>query len=161
MRRGDLEPLTTAEWKVMRAVWEHGDCAARDVYQTCGDRHGMAVSTVKTHLRRLVDKGYLATTQVGNSFLYRATRPPLKSLLAAADRLLENALDGTAGPLLAYMVQKSRISADELAELRALLDRHAGGEDSGHEDRGQKDKGQEDKHHEDRGHEERGREGKR
>lgn len=110
----------------MRVVWEHGDCAARDVYQACGDRHGMAVSTVKTHLRRLVDKGYLATTQVGNSFLYRPTRPPLRSLLDDADRLLANALEGTTGPLLAYMLKKSRISDAELAELRALLDAHGG-----------------------------------
>jgi len=125
MRRRRLEPLTPAEWKVMRVVWQHESCAARDVYQACGDAHGMAVSTAKTHLRRLVDKGHLATTQVGNSFLYRPTCPPLGSLQAAADRLLENALEGTTAPLLAYMVQKSRISGDELAELRALLDAHA------------------------------------
>lgn len=134
MSRRDLEPLTPAEWKVMRIVWQQGECAARDVYQVCGDRHEMAVSTVKTHLRRLVDKGYLTTTQVGNSFLYRATRPPLKSLLAAADRLLENAVEGTTAPLLAYMLKKSRISDDELAELRALLDAHdkeQGGEEGG------------------------------
>lgn len=122
----DLDPLTAAEWRVMRVVWVQGDSAARDVYQVCGDRHKMAVSTVKTHLRRLVDKGYLTTTQVGNSFLYRATRPPLRSLLVAADRLLENAVEGTAAPLLAYMLKKSRISDDELAELRALLDQHGG-----------------------------------
>jgi predicted transcriptional regulator len=127
MSKRALEPLTAAEWKVMKVVWERGDCAARDVYEVCGDRHDMAVSTVKTHLRRLVDKGYLATTQVGNSFLYRATRPPLKSLQADADRLLENTLEGTAGPLLAYMFKKSRISDDELAELRALLDAHDAG----------------------------------
>jgi predicted transcriptional regulator len=124
----ELEPLTAAEWKVMRSVWQHGDCAARDVYQQCGDEHGMAVSTVKTHLRRLVEKGYLTTTQVGNSFLYRATRPPLKPLFAAADRLLENAVDGTTGPLLAYMLKKSRITDAELTELRALLAAHEGDE---------------------------------
>lgn len=128
MSKRVLEPLTAAEWKVMRVVWERGDCAARDVYEVCGDRQGLAASTVKTHLRRLVDKGYLATTQVGNSFLYRATRPPLKSLQADADRLLENTLDGTAGPLLAYMLKKSRISEEQLAELRALLDQHTAGE---------------------------------
>jgi len=122
--RRDLEPLTAAEWKVMRVLWEKGEGAARDVYEVCGERHGMAVSTVKTLLRRLVEKGYLTTTQVGNSFLYRATRPPLRSLLAAADRLLENAIAGTAAPLLAYMLRKSRISEAEMAELRALLDRH-------------------------------------
>jgi predicted transcriptional regulator len=109
----------------MRIAWRLGDCAARDVYSLAGDRHGMSVSTVKTHLRRLVEKGYLSTTQVGNSFLYHPIQPLLGSLKHAADRLLENALEGTAGPLLAYMVKKTPMSSDELAELRALLERAA------------------------------------
>ena len=78
---------------------------------------------IETILRRLVEKGYLKTTQVGNSFLYRPARPALKSLLGAADTLLENAIEGTVGPLLAYMVKKGDLSAEELAELRSLLDK--------------------------------------
>ena len=78
--------------------------------------------TVKTLLRRLVDKGQLRTKRVGNSFLYRPSRSAVRSLKRAADALLERAAEGTVAPLLAYMVQKSRLSADEVAELRALLD---------------------------------------
>jgi len=116
------DPLTPAEWKVMRIAWRLQRCAARDVYEEAGQRFGWSASTVKTHLRRLVDKGYLRTTRVGNSFLYEPTSPPLQSLEQDADRLLENALEGTAAPLLAYMVKKSRLSPEEFAELRALLE---------------------------------------
>ena len=56
MSKRTLDPLTAAEWKVMRAVWEQGDCAARAVYEVCGTRHGMAVSTVKTHLNHVFPK---------------------------------------------------------------------------------------------------------
>ncbi len=114
--------LTPAEWKVMQIAWELERCAARDVYQLAGKRHGMSISTVKTHLRRLVDKGYLRTTRVGNSFLYPPKKALLRSLFTAADKLLEKSVTGTTGPLLAYMLKKSRMSADELDELRALLD---------------------------------------
>ena len=81
-----------------------------------------AASTVKTILRRLVEKGFLTYTQVGNSYLYRPARQPLKSLLSAADSLLANALDGTVGPLLAYMVKRSKLSPEELSQLRELLE---------------------------------------
>ena len=118
------EPLTPAEWKIMRIVWQQKRCAARDVYEPAADQHGLSVSTVKTHLRRLVDKGYLKTTRVGNSFLYQAKRSLLRSLFPSADRLLERSVDGATGPLLAYMVENSKMSADELAQLRALLDRY-------------------------------------
>ena len=125
------EPLTPAEWKIMKILWRRRCCAARDVYREAGRQHGWAVSTVKTILRRLADKGHLKTSRVGNSFLYRPTRPALRSLLGAADALLENAIEGTTGPLLAHMVRKCKLSIGELAELRALLDQH--GRDEGAE----------------------------
>ena len=123
------EMLTPAEWKVMKIVWQQGSGAARDVYEVAGDTHGWAPSTVKTILRRLVSKGYLKTTQVGNSFLYRPARPLLKSLYSAADTLLGNALEGTVGPLLVYMVNKGDLSAEELAELRSRLEKLAPAEE--------------------------------
>ena len=64
----------------------------------------------------------MSTSQIGNSFLYRPTRLVLKSLCGAADVLLDHAMDGTVGPLLAYMVKKGRMSAAELQQLRTLLD---------------------------------------
>ena len=118
------DPLTPAEWKVMRIVWRLKRCAARDVYTEAGDEHGWTASTVKTMLRRLVDKGYLSTEQVGNSFLYRPARTALASLRGAADALLENALEGTTGAVIAHMVKRSDLSPGEIAELRALLDEH-------------------------------------
>ncbi len=117
------EPLTAAEWKVMRIVWSRrGGCAARDVYEEAGRAHGWAPTTAKTVLRRLVDKGYLTTTRVGNSFLYRPARSALKSLHDAADALLANALEGTSGLLISYLVKRSKLSAEELERLRTLLD---------------------------------------
>ena len=123
----DRPELTAAEWKVMKIAWELGDFAARDVCELALDAHGMSVSTVKTHLRRIVEKGYLKTTQVGNSFLYKAAKPALGTLKGAADALLDKAVEGTTAPLLAYMVKKSHLTADELRELRALLDSSEGG----------------------------------
>jgi len=116
------ETLTPAEWKIMKIVWQQGQGAARDVYQVAGKKYGWAPSTVKTILRRLVEKNHLKTSQIGNSFLYRPSRPVLKSLCGAADVLLDHALDGTVGPLLAYMVKKSRLSPEELHELRGLIE---------------------------------------
>ena len=116
------EPLTAAEWKVMRIVWRRKECAARDVYEEAGRAHGWAPTTAKTVLRRLVDKGYLTTKRVGNSFLYRPARSAQKSLYDAADGLLANALEGTSGLLISYLVKRSKLSAEELDRLRSLLE---------------------------------------
>jgi predicted transcriptional regulator len=110
----------------MRIVWRRKNCAARDVYEETGRANGWAPSTTKTLLRRLVDKGHLTVTPVGTSYLYRPPRPAWQSIAGAADTLLENTLEleGMRGKLLAYMVKKSRLSPDDLAQLRALIDQH-------------------------------------
>jgi len=125
MSRESPEPLTAAEWKVMKIVWRLKSCAARDVYEEAGRAHGWAPSTTKTLLRRLVDKGHLTATAVGTSYLYRPARPAWQSLAGAADTLLDNTMDGMGGKLLAYMVKKSRLTSEDLTQLRTLLDQHA------------------------------------
>ena len=87
-----------------------------------GKSLGWAPTTAKSVLRRLVEKGHLTTTQVGNSFLYQPADSAVKSLLAAADMLLDNVLEGTTGLVLSHMVEKSQLSDEELVKLRALLD---------------------------------------
>ena len=124
MAREAPDPLTTAEWKVMKIVWRLKSCAARDVYEEAGRDFGWAPTTTKTLLRRLVDKGHLTASAVGTSFLYKPARPAWSSLAGAADKLMDNALEGMDGRLLAYMVKKSKLSPADLAELRALLDEH-------------------------------------
>ncbi len=125
MARERAEPLAAAEWKVMRIVWQRKSCAARDVYQETARQYGWAPSTAKTLLRRLVEKGYLQVKRIGNSFLYRPAEPAIKTLAGAADTLLGHALEGTVGPLLIHMVKSSNLSAEEFAQLKALLDEHS------------------------------------
>jgi predicted transcriptional regulator len=122
------EPLTSAEWKVMKIVWRRKNCSARDVYEEARAAHGWAPTTTKTLLRRLVEKRHLVVTPVGTSYLYRPTRPAWPSLAGAADTLLNNTLEGLDGKLLAYMVKKSRLTTDDLAQLRAVLDEQSSAE---------------------------------
>ena len=90
-----------------------------DVYEEAREAHGWAPTTTKTLLRRLVEKRHLQVTPVGTSYLYRPARPAWQSLAGAADTLLDNTLEGMDGKLLAYMVKKSRLTPDDLAQLRS------------------------------------------
>ena len=114
--------LSGAEWKVMKIVWELEKAMAREVYTVAGHQHGWTPATVKTLLRRLVEKGYLRTTKVGNGFVYRPAKSAISTLRAAADTLLGNATQGTTGPLLAHMVEKSPLGQEDLDALERLID---------------------------------------
>lgn len=122
----DPDAPTPAEWKVLKIVFDAGSCAARDVVEAGEASFGWSQSTAKTLLRRLVDKGHLTTKRVGNSFLYKPSRSARRTLFRAADTLLDHAAEGTIAPLLAYMVKKSKLTDQELADLRRLLDEREG-----------------------------------
>lgn len=120
------EALSRAEWKVMKIVWRRGRVAARDVVAEAASAHDWRPSTIKTLLKRLVDKGHLKAARVGNSFLYEPVDGPLPALQRAGETLLDHAVEGLAGPLLLHLVRRSRLSAEDLAELKALLDAKKG-----------------------------------
>ena len=122
MSPAERKDLSKAEWKVMKIVWELRKAMAREVYTIAGEQHSWTPATVKTLLKRLVDKGYVSTTQVGNGFVYRPAQTPLSTLQAAADTLMTNAVEGMTGPLLVHMVERTALSADDLDSLQKLID---------------------------------------
>ena len=87
----EQKDLSAAEWKVMKIVWDLQKGMTREIYTVAGEEHGWAPPTVKTLLKRLVDKGYLCTTEVGNGFVYRPAHSALSILRNAADMLLKRA----------------------------------------------------------------------
>jgi BlaI family penicillinase repressor len=114
--------LSAAEWKVMKIVWDLQKGMAREVYTVAGEEHGWAPATVKTLLKRLVDKGYLITTEVGNGFVYRPAQSALAILRNAADTLLEHATRTATGPLLAHIIESSPLAKDDLDALQKLIE---------------------------------------
>jgi BlaI family penicillinase repressor len=122
MESGELKDLSKAEWKVMKIVWELKKGMAREVYTIAGEQYLWAPATVKTILKRLTAKGYISATPVGNGFVYRPIRSAVSMLKSAADTLLTNAIEGTTGPLLVHMVERTTLSEADLASLQKLID---------------------------------------
>jgi len=122
MSPAERKDLSKAEWKVMNVVWELRKAMAREVYAIAGEKHSWTPATVKTILKRLVDKGYVTTTRVGNGFVYRPTQTALSTLQSAADALMTNAVEGVTGPLLAHMVERMPLSEADLDSLQKLID---------------------------------------
>jgi len=106
-------------------IWEQGPCSAREVTESLAYETDWSTSTVKTLLRRLVDKGSLRTRKVGNSFLYSAAGSPMRFLRRAGDSLLKRATEDSVAPLLAHLVKRSDLSREDLDELRDLVNRLA------------------------------------
>lgn len=121
MRR--RSPVSDAELDVLKVLWARGPATVRDVSAALATRkRHLAYNTVLTLLSRLRDKGYVAADRRDTAHVFRAVvdRDALlgSTLAALADRVC----DGTASPLVHALVRGQQFSADEIADLRRLLD---------------------------------------
>lgn len=120
----ELDELTKAEWVVMKCCWRKGKCTAREVYDEVGDAKGWQYQTVKTMLDRLVQKGYLKLDKVGPICLFAPAVSQSKVAVRALDTFVANVLDGTLAPVFAHLAKGPKLSDEEVATLKKLLEQH-------------------------------------
>lgn len=65
--------ISPAEWEVMRIVWTLGSAGSTEIIHILQQQKQWSESTIKTLLRRQVQKGLLTTTRQGRRFIYTAT----------------------------------------------------------------------------------------
>jgi predicted transcriptional regulator len=104
-------------------VAERGALTVAQVAEGFGEPRGLARSTVLTMMERLRRKGYLQRRRAGGVYRY-ASRVAAGELLRGAVRsFVERTLGGSVSPFVAYLAEGGEVSADELAELEALVER--------------------------------------
>ena len=66
-------------------------------------------------------EGYLQRQQQDGVHRYQATRGPQSVLQGAVAQFVDNTLQGSVSPFVAYLSQRQQVSDNELAELEALV----------------------------------------
>jgi BlaI family transcriptional regulator, penicillinase repressor len=112
------------EWDLLDALWTSERATAREVTEALSAKRGWAVSTVKTLLDRMVEKGLVHARQVGNVWEYTPAVRRVDARRSAWGEFVGKAFGGSAAPALHFLARDAKLSKKELAELRALLDRN-------------------------------------
>lgn len=111
-------PITDAEWDVMNVLWERSPSTALDVAEAL-QRHP---KTVKTLLGRLARKGVVRYREEGNRYVYSAAIPRQRYVKEESASFIERVFGGETTPALVHFVRSSRLSQEEIDELRRILD---------------------------------------
>lgn len=117
MNRNGWNDLSGLEETVMSFVWARGSATADDVRSGLADDHPMKDSTVRTILRRLEDKGYLAHDVEGRTYHYRPLNPGKNVAAEAVRKLVDRFCGGSMEELLIGMVDNEVIEGAELERL--------------------------------------------
>lgn len=113
--------LTEAEWAIIKAVWENEPCTAPDIQQKLRRQTAWTYSTVRTLMDRMVVKGLLAAEKVRNLTIYRSAVTREQAQRGELFYALKHAFNGALTPMVQCLLDTGNLSADELAELEALI----------------------------------------
>jgi BlaI family transcriptional regulator, penicillinase repressor len=124
MSQTKLPRISETEWEVMQAVWRGHPCPAQEVISRLAQADPTwHPKTVKTLLARLVRKRALAYRQEGRAYLYRPLVTEADCQAAASESFVERVFGGSLKPMLAHFVERRKLSAAQIKELKRLLER--------------------------------------
>ena len=105
----------------MNHVWAHGPVTAEACREALEATWPMKESTVRTVLRRLEAKGYVAHTVEGRAYLYRAVHAPVAVATRAVRTLIDRFCGGSAEALVMGMVDDEVLGSKELERIQRRI----------------------------------------
>ena len=120
---------TDAELAILRVLWTRGPSTVREVAEAMG-REG-AYTTILKLMQIMTDKGLVKRDDATRSHVYRATSSEDKMQKQLVGDLLDKVFAGSAARLVLQALDTGKASAEELAEIRKLIDAHSGRKSGG------------------------------
>ena len=134
--------LTNAEFAIMDLLWQTDRLTARKIReQRYPDAAKAQHGTVQKLLQRLEEKGYVERDRTLSIHFFSATVSRTAYGGGQLEALSQKLTAGSLAPLITQLIENKKITPDEIARIRALLDEQEGGEtgapSTGHGERNQ------------------------
>lgn len=118
-----MKTLSEAEWNIMESLWEASPKVGSQIVADMGGRIGWSRSTTLTMLKRMTEKGLLSCRDNGQMKEYSALIEREDAVKKETESFLQRVYHGSISMLVSGFVERKRLSPEELAELRQILDR--------------------------------------
>lgn len=116
----DTTKLFDSELKVMNVLWRDGDVPAKHVADLLNRELGWNKNTTYALIKRCMKKGAIERTEP--NFMCHALIPKEKMQEAETDELIEKVYDGSADKLFAALLGRKKLSADQIANIRQIVE---------------------------------------
>jgi BlaI family penicillinase repressor len=114
--------ISEAESVVMEVLWQRHPLAAEEVVAALAGRQDWQEATIKTLLNRLLGKGAVRADRDGRRYLYTPVLQREAWLSRQSEHLLARLFDGRVAPLVAHFSRQRKLSAQDIAELKQLIE---------------------------------------
>ena len=118
-----IPAISEAESRVMDVLWQQSPQASEDIATALHRATGWHENTVRTLLNRLARKGAVRAQRDGRRYLYSPVLTREQWQAQESSSLLDRVFGGRVAPLLAFFSRSEALSAKDVSELRALIER--------------------------------------
>jgi predicted transcriptional regulator len=126
MPRPASQHPTDGELEILRALWERGASSLGEICEALRRERDVATTTVATMLKVMLDKGLVRRKRAVRGHQWSAAISQSAAAQSMVGKLVDGVFDGSASRLVAHLVEDGKLSAKELAELRALIEQNTG-----------------------------------
>lgn len=121
-KKKDEKLLTEVETELMTILWRIQEGSVADVIEQLPKQRDLAYTSVSTILRILEQKKALKTRKEGRGHTYIPVITKSDYEARTVRHVVEKVFDGTPLALAKQLINTSQLTAEEIKELRALLD---------------------------------------
>jgi len=117
-----MEKITGNELELLKIFWERGESTAREIHEESLKIKKRHYATIKTTLDIMFKKGYLNRRKIGPVYLYSSKEEKKSFVKRFFEDIVENVLNGNVLPIFIHFVKKTKLTKEQKAELRELID---------------------------------------
>ena len=123
----NLSRPTDAELAILRVLWSRGPSTVRQVHEVLSKDRETGYTTALKLMQIMTEKRLVERDESERTHVYQARYTQEATQQRLVSDLLEKAFGGSASQLVMRALAAKPASADELAEIRRLLDELEGG----------------------------------
>ncbi len=122
MARSRLQRPTDVELEILKVLWDRGPSTVREVHEVVTGARETGYTTILKMLQIMARKGLVERDEDQKAHVYRAVEARDQTQRLLVNDLVDRAFDGSAAGLVLHALGSKRATANELAEIRRLLD---------------------------------------
>ncbi|QDT44912.1 Methicillin resistance regulatory protein MecI [Gimesia alba] len=123
MARPASNQPTEVELQILRILWHNGPSPVRDIHQGLQADKQTNYSTTVKMLAVMLEKGLVKRDETVSPYVYQAAITQQRTQKKILDSLVQQVYDGSRMSLVMQALSTGRASAEEIEEVRALLDK--------------------------------------
>jgi predicted transcriptional regulator len=125
MARPASKHPTELELAILKVLWRDGPSSVRQVRDALVEFRDLAYTSVMTVMNIMARKKYLRRTKSAAGYVYRAVLTEESAGGSMLDDIVTRVFDGSAVAVMQRLLETADLDADELAQIRQLIQRKA------------------------------------